>query len=221
MHPKLTAFIEEFEREAKKKQVYRNKIGRGELLFLEQVWGPAFQYDFSGLSVEYPFKDSKGGHRFADFVFVKNGIRILIEIDDFTTHARNISPGDFDDHLFRQNELMLAGWIILRFTYHHVQNNPVYCQNTIKQAIGHWWTSMYANPSEANLDIWTIRKSVIGKHAALTGGYVRPTDLVQLFQISSHTASIWLKRFAEEKFVFPMQPLGKRVRKYRLASCEG
>jgi hypothetical protein len=68
MNLNLLAFIEQFEREAIEKGLYRKQLGRSEIIFLEQVWGPAFQYQFDGLKAEYPFKDAKGGQRFADFV---------------------------------------------------------------------------------------------------------------------------------------------------------
>jgi very-short-patch-repair endonuclease len=136
MHPDLFKFIEQFEREAVEKGLYRSKVGEAELTFLNEVWGPAFHYNFEGLKVEYPLKDFKGGQRFADFVFIKNGAKILFEIDGFTTHARNISPGEFDDHLRRQNDLILSGWLVLRFSANQVQKQPQVCQRQLKQAFG-------------------------------------------------------------------------------------
>lgn len=125
MHDSLARFIEEFHRDAALNGKYRNKIGEIELLFLELVWGVAFNFNFDGLKVEHPFLDFKGGQRFADFVYVKNGIRLAIEIDGFTTHARDLSPGEFNDHLLRQNDLVLSGWMVLRFSAWQVEHQPV------------------------------------------------------------------------------------------------
>lgn len=102
MDANVLKFIEKFEREATQKGQHRSKLGKYELLFLQEVWGPAFQFNYDGLQAEFPFKDLKGGPRFADFVYIKKRIKLLFEIDGFTTHARDISLVDFDDHLFRQ-----------------------------------------------------------------------------------------------------------------------
>jgi very-short-patch-repair endonuclease len=198
MNLNLSAFIEQFEREAIEKGLYRKQLGRSEIIFLEQVWGPAFQYQFDGLKAEHPFKDAKGGQRFADFVYVKNGIRMLIEVDGFTTHARDISPGEFDDHLTRQNDLILSGWLVLRFSAHQVEKRPQVCARQLKQAIGHWWSLTYGGYSAGEIDSWRLRKNHIAQMAMRRNGKIKPGEVAAEFNISNHTAGIWLKRFAKE-----------------------
>src|SRR5665647_664457 len=140
MHPDVVRFIVNFEEEAVRKGLYRKKLGKYEVIFLELVIGPVLNYDFEGLSAEFPLKDFKGGDRFVDFIYIKNGMRFVFEIDGFTTHARDISPGEFDDHLFRQNELILSGWFLLRFSANQVERRAEQCQKQIFHAIGHWWS---------------------------------------------------------------------------------
>lgn len=77
LHPAVAEYIDQFEQAAKQSGQYRKSIGKYERLFLQEVWGPAFQYRFDGLHAEYPFKDFKGGERFVNFVYVRNGIRLV------------------------------------------------------------------------------------------------------------------------------------------------
>lgn len=163
-HPEITKFIDEHEREALLKGSYRKKLGRLELTFLEAVWGPAMGYSFAGLKAEYPLKDLKGGQRFADFVFVRNGMRLMIELDGFTTHARDISPTRSD--------------------------------------------------ARAE-DVWGHRRQLVIQAAVRRCGKLRPADLAAEFGISNRTASLWLKRFAENG-TFCMPSKGTRAIQYTL-----
>ncbi|MDF2652542.1 MAG: hypothetical protein K0Q73_8347 [Paenibacillus sp.] len=215
IHPNLHAFIEKFEREAVLKGLYRNKLGTTEYNFLLKVWGPAFQHNFDGLHAEYPLKDFKGGVRFADFVYIRNGIKLLIEIDGFTTHARNISPGDFDDHLARQNDLILSGWLILRFSANQAEKDPYICQRQIKQAIGHWWSLTQGTLTADDTNIWMLRKQYLIHLAHRHNGRIRPADVSEAFRISSATSSSWLKRFTEEGHFQPIKQAA-RVTHYAL-----
>jgi very-short-patch-repair endonuclease/predicted transcriptional regulator len=198
---------------------YRSQLGRSELRFLENVWGPAFQYHYDGLKTEYPFKDVKGGQRFADFVYVRHGIRLVIEVDGFTTHARNISPGEFDDHLTRQNELILSGWLLLRFSSGQVERNPQQCQMQVKQAIGHWWSLTEGGFTVEDLDKWKLRKQVVIRMAMKRNGTIKPGDLVNELNISSRTAATWLKQFAQEG-TFSYAAEQQRVTTYILTGWE-
>lgn len=156
MHPAIARFVEQFEEEALSSGSYRNKLGKYEMLFLENVFGPVFQFQFAGLKAEYPIRDFKGGDRFIDFVYLRNGIRLMIEIDGYTTHARNISPGDFDDHLMRQNDMILAGWMVLRFSASQVEKKSYICRRQLVQALGHWWTIVNQDAA-ASMDSMEIR----------------------------------------------------------------
>lgn len=214
-HPNLRAFIEQFEREATRLGSYRSKLGEVEMLFLRQVWGPGFQFNFGGLRAEYPFRDFKGGQRFIDFVYILHGIKLLIEIDGFTTHARNISPAEFDDHLARQNDLVLAGWIVLRFSANQVERTPQVCQRQIKQAIGHWWSLTHGRLTAKEADHWSLRRNCLIDLANRHSGRLTPIQVADEFEISRTSAVQWIRRFVDEG-LFTAQDQVKRVRSYTL-----
>ena len=182
MHPNLKKFVADFEREAALAGSFRKKLGSGELRFLENVWGPAFDDDYTGLKAEYPFKDAKGGQRFADFVYVRQGMKLVVEIDGFTTHHRDIAPGEFDDHLARQNDLVLAGWLVLRFSLRQIERRPSVCMRQLKQAIGHLW-SLTVNRYTAGETRWHNRRQAIVQLAMHGGGTIRAADIAAAFGI--------------------------------------
>lgn len=217
MHPNVTQYIDQYEREAVFSGTYRSRLGPSETAFLDQVWGPAFHYDFLGLKAEYPFKDFKGGQRFADFVYLRNGMKLVVEIDGYTTHARDLSPGAFDDHLQRQNDLILSGWLVLRFSANQVTNRPQVCQRQLKQAIGHWWSEANLASSTRRGDVWLIRKEHLLQIARHGEGYLCASDVAGALKISRRTAAAWLKRLASEGSLTPVLAGQRRVTRYRLA----
>lgn len=211
----LQHFIDSFEREAVLSGSFRNKLERSQMYFLERVWGPAFGDNFEGLKAEHPFVDHKGGRRFCDFVYVKNGMKLVIEIDGFTTHARDISPAEFQDHLSRQNDLVLSGWLVLRFTAWQVEHQPQPCIVKVKQAIGHWWSMTYLRDMKQSTDIWEMRKQWIIQMALQQQGRLRPSDVAREFQISNRTAVDWMRRF-EEASIIRRLPAKQRTTTYIL-----
>lgn len=216
MNPNLVKYIEQFEREAARKGSFRKKLGHAELMFLELVWGPAFHYDYTGLQAEYPVQDFKGGQRFADFVYIRGNLKLVIEIDGFTTHARDISPGDFDDHLTRQNELVLSGWFLLRFSARQVEKHPQLCQGQLKQAIGHWWSMNQGHLLPEDADVWKLRKSLLIQMARQRNGFLKPRDVADAFQITSRAAVNWLKRFHIEGVFTGVASKTNRLTRYKL-----
>jgi very-short-patch-repair endonuclease len=215
MHPMVVQFIENFEQEAHMKGNYRSSVGKAERIFLQDVWGPLMDFNFQGLHAEYPFKDYKNGNRFADFVYTKGGIRLVIEVDGFSTHARDISPGDFDDHLSRQNDLLISGWKILRFSANQVERKSIICQRQISQTIGTWWTQVYGSFSPEEGQVWTLRRRQIIQLAQRQDGLIKTSDLAREFKITNRTASNWLQKFTEEGLLTAVSPR-IRITAYKL-----
>jgi superfamily II DNA or RNA helicase len=72
---------------------------------------------------QYPFIDSEGRARRIDFGIVYDGRKIALEVNGETYHAEGIIPNEnFDDNLNRQNEILNAGWFLLRFSYSQLQS---------------------------------------------------------------------------------------------------
>lgn len=76
------------------------------------------------------------GVRRIDFAFFTASKRkIAIELDGYFPHAKEVSKVDFDDQLKRQNELILAGWEVLRFSFNQLTESPQYCINVINSIL--------------------------------------------------------------------------------------
>ena len=71
---------------------------------------------------QYPFIDSEGRNRRIDFVVKKGESKIALEVNGETYHAEGIIPTEmFDENLNRQNEILAAGYSLLRFSYTQLQ----------------------------------------------------------------------------------------------------
>jgi len=58
--------------------------------------------------------------------------RVLVEVDGFSAHG---TPSAMQRDLARQNGLVLAGWTVIRFTWHDVIRRPKWAANQIERAI--------------------------------------------------------------------------------------
>ncbi|WP_274365908.1 DUF559 domain-containing protein [Paenibacillus thermotolerans] len=215
LHPAVVAFIRKTELEAAKRGSFRKQLGHSETWFLQNVWGPCMNYNFEGLSAEYPLKDFRGGLRFVDFMFVMGLIRLLIEIDGFTTHARDISKGDFNDHLMRQNDLLLNGWFLLRFSTDMVEREPERCKSQLMQALGYLWSKHRPVTREDGSMLWNQRKHELYRLAKQRGGLLKPADISKEMSIHRYTAVQWMRRFAQEGLFRPIRG-NRRIMGYRL-----
>jgi very-short-patch-repair endonuclease len=66
-----------------------------------------------------------------DFAYPER--RLAIELDGYAFHS---SPERFRADRERQNLVSLAGWLVLRFTWHDITQRPVSVALTIAEALG-------------------------------------------------------------------------------------
>ncbi|WP_252183434.1 hypothetical protein [Rossellomorea vietnamensis] len=75
-----------------------------------------FQH-FRFLHPEYEINDFKDGKRYLDFAYIRPTMQICFEIDGYGPHLQKISRWQFSDSLERQNQLVIDGWTVIRFSY--------------------------------------------------------------------------------------------------------
>jgi superfamily II DNA or RNA helicase len=106
--------------------------------FVELVFFPyAGENGLDYLKVQTPFEDSLLKKRKLDFTIETNNYKYVIEIDGYTYHAegaQRVSPDYFDDLLVKQNDLILNGWKLLRFSYNQVRTDSIICIDTLRRA---------------------------------------------------------------------------------------
>lgn len=136
-----------------RKRRLQEGLGYGEKMFLSAVWWPAFR-SLEHLHPEYEVQDFKDGSRFLDFAYIRHelGLYICIEIDAYGTHLRNLSRWEYDDHVDRQNDLVMDDWKVLRFTHDRIKDKPRQCQQKLLQAFGKWNVERSAKIADNPLD---------------------------------------------------------------------
>jgi len=106
-------------------ETYKSRITQeSEQLFVRDFLFPLFgEKHIKYVVPQYPFIDSEGRARRIDFGILYEGRKIALEVNGETYHAEGIIPNEnFDDNLNRQNEILNAGWFLLRFSYSQLQS---------------------------------------------------------------------------------------------------
>lgn len=84
---------------------------------------------------QYPFTEIWGKKRYIDFAIITPNTKLAIELDDYDSHMRKANQAKFADDKKRDNELQIAGWITLHFTYLQFQKEPEFCKSQIKRML--------------------------------------------------------------------------------------
>jgi superfamily II DNA or RNA helicase len=89
-----------------------------ERLFVEEFLYPLLGPKIAEVEPQYAFIDRTGRSRRIDFAIHTGAQRIALEVDGETYHAEGIIPDrQFDDSLFRQNEILRRGYRLMRVSY--------------------------------------------------------------------------------------------------------
>lgn len=113
------------------------KQNYAEKLALENIIYPVIgRSKATFIHANYELSLPGGSTRFIDFAIIGSNIRIAIEIDGYSYHAEGmIDRKAFDDQLSRQNEIVLLGWKILRFSFNQINNFPNICQDQLRRLL--------------------------------------------------------------------------------------
>ncbi|MDF2938380.1 MAG: DNA-binding response regulator [Paenibacillaceae bacterium] len=185
--------------------------GHAERMFLEQVWWPAIGH-FEDLIPEYQVTDYKGGTRYLDFAWVRSPYRICIEIDGYGPHQRDVGRWQYADHLQRQNDLVLDGWIIIRFSYDDVKERPRLCERTLQQVQGKWFGGYDQKYHLVDMERFIL-------HMAIVQEELIPAAVVEELGVSEKTARKWLRSLVEKGLLVPISG-NLRLRKYKVNADE-
>lgn len=106
-------------------EFYKNRITQeSERLFVTDFLFPLLgEENIKYVVPQYPFLDSEGRTRRIDFVLWKGNKKLALEVNGETYHAEGIIAKEmYDDNLNRQNEILSAGYFLLRFSYSQLQH---------------------------------------------------------------------------------------------------
>jgi hypothetical protein len=181
---------------------------QAEMLFLKQVWWPSY-FHFRYLHPEYEVDDFKDGKRYLDFAYIRPAVRICFEIDGYGPHLKNISRWQFSDSLERQNQLVIDGWTVIRFSYDQVSEKPRRCQQIVQQVIGRWLGDELDQTPLSFLEKEVLRLAI------RKGEAVSPIEIEKYLQLTDKTVKKVLSQLVDRKMLIPASG-NMRVRSYRL-----
>ncbi|MGG3913828.1 DNA-binding response regulator [Rossellomorea vietnamensis] len=204
------AFMNAHSQERKGERLRRLQEGhnQAEKMFLKKVWWPSF-YHFRYLHPEFEIDDFKDGKRYLDFAYIRPAIRICFEVDGYGPHLKNISRWQFSDSLERQNQLVMDGWTVIRFSYDQLKEKPRRCQQVVQQVIGRWLGD--------DLDQTTLsyaEKEVL-RLAIRKGKAISPIEVEKNLKRTDKTVKKLLTQLVDKKMLIPESGT-KRIRSYRL-----
>ena len=94
-----------------------------ERLFVDDFLWPLLGSQIEHVIPQRSFIDSTGKNRRIDFSYVSGNAKLALEVNGETYHAEGIIPdANFDDNLFRQNEILRDGYKLARFSYSMLQS---------------------------------------------------------------------------------------------------
>lgn len=115
------------------RQCGRVRCSPVERLFCRDVLRPVVgKHHFCG---QYDMRLSAEKYRIDFAVNTTDGRRIALELDGFRTHVREMDPEQFGRQLRRQNELVLAGWQVLRFSFRQLTQEAEACRQMVRRAL--------------------------------------------------------------------------------------
>ncbi|MBO9598724.1 MAG: DNA-binding response regulator [Cohnella sp.] len=109
--------------------------GVNERLFAETIWWPAIG-NFEFLQAEYEVSNFRGGCYYLDHACIRHPYLIDWEVDDFSSHAKNMNRREFEYERQRQNELILSGWQVYRIPLDAIKERPKQVQQFVLQVMG-------------------------------------------------------------------------------------
>jgi superfamily II DNA or RNA helicase len=105
-------------------QIHGSKITQdSERLFVDEFLYPLVGAGIASITPQHAFLDSTGRSRRIDFACSGSKAPLALEVNGETYHAEGIIPNEmFDDNLFRQNEILRAGYRLVRFSYSQLKD---------------------------------------------------------------------------------------------------
>ena len=105
-------------------QLYGSRISQeSERLFVDDFLYPLLRGNIGQIEPQQRFLDQSGKCRRIDFAYRGPQAKIALEVNGETYHAEGIIPDEmFDENLFRQNEIIRHGYLLVRYSYNQLQS---------------------------------------------------------------------------------------------------
>lgn len=192
----------------RRRDILQKGLGHGTVEFLKEIWYPAIG-NFNDLYPEWEVRDMNNRYRYLDLAYLPAGAKGCIEIQGYSSHARDIEAWRFKDLCMKQALLSLDGWLFLPIAYLSIKEDPAVCKQLALSFVG----KFTAMPASSSLD-WLENETI--RYARRV---MRPFDSKELaahLQRSDKQARRILQRLVEKHWLTIVD--GKqRYREWRLA----
>ena len=114
---------------------YDNSMQFSEKYFFGAVLLPVIKEEnLKYLIPQKEFIDSEGRHRRIDFGLITKENKYALEVDGYNYHAlEKVGPERHSDELQRQNDLVNAGYKVIRFSWQQIKNHTSKCAEQLKE----------------------------------------------------------------------------------------
>ncbi|MDR6551069.1 DNA-binding response regulator [Paenibacillus qinlingensis] len=183
-----------------------------EKLFVHDLWLPAVgNLDF--LHAEYEVTNFRDGFFYLDFAYIRPPYLINWEVDDFSSHGKQVTRRSFEYERERQNQLMLDGWQIYRLPLDAIKEKPRRCQQFIQQVLG----KLYGGGGVTTDVKLSLKQREILRFATQIQRPFMPQEVCELLAIKGQHARKLLHELVQSELLLPASG-SNRIRTYRLGN---
>lgn len=130
----LSAIVAE-EKNPRRRELLKKGLSHGTVTFLRNIWFPVIG-NFKDLHPEYEVRDLGNKYRYLDLAYMPGGAKGCIEIQDYSSHARDIETTRFKDLCMKQALLALDDWLFLPIAYLSIRDDPSVCKKLVLSYVG-------------------------------------------------------------------------------------
>ncbi len=164
--------------------------GHGEQLFLRNVWWP-LRGDLDHLHPEYEISDWRGRPYFADFAWLTEAVKLIIEVKGFGPHVRDMDRTMYSRELNREVFLQAIGYRVVSLSYDDVERQPEICIMLLRMLLSRFEVS----GQQADLPKLALKSTLL--QAVQLGRPIRPKDVEAQLGVNHRTAVRYLQQLCE------------------------
>lgn len=195
------------EKSPRRREILEKGLPHGTVTLLQRGWYPAVG-NFNHLYPEWEVRDLNNRIRYLDLGYMPRREKGCIEIQDFRSHARDVSAARFRDLCKKHSMLSMDGWILLQIAYLSIVEEPEYCRKAILAFIGKFIsTDVSAELNWAEAETLRLARRLLRSFT--------PVELAHHLRISDRHARRVLHGLVERELLIVASG-NKRFRTYQL-----
>ncbi|WP_438447964.1 transcriptional regulator [Gorillibacterium sp. sgz5001074] len=198
------------ERNPRRRELLNKGLSYGTVAFLRSVWFPAIG-NLDHLLAEYEVRDMNNRYRYLDLAYMPGSAKGCIEIQDYSSHARDIDTGRFKDLCLKQAMLALDDWHFLPVAFLSIREDPGVCKQMILAFVGKF-LSVDTGSSCLN---WAEAEAL--RYARRMVRPIEPKELAAHLMLSDNRTRVLLRSLVSRKLL-TVASGSQRYRTYRLGT---